>query len=63
VVGFEMAPAPDFRHEFRESLYRMIGALTRLGVTVLSTVGGEENFTSMGLSKFANSFLSGENTR
>jgi hypothetical protein len=24
-----MALAPDFRHEFRESLYRMIGALTQ----------------------------------
>jgi circadian clock protein KaiC len=58
MVGFEMALAPDFRHEFRESLYRMIGALTRLGVTVLSTVEVEENFTSMGLSNFAISFLS-----
>jgi circadian clock protein KaiC len=58
MVGFEMALAPDFRHEFRESLYRMIGALTRLGVTVLSTVEVEEDFTSMGLSNFAISFLS-----
>ena len=57
LVGFEMALAPDFRHEFRESLYRMIGALTRLGVTVLSTVEVEETFTSMGLSNFAISFL------
>ena len=57
LVGFEMALAPDFRHEFRESLYRMIGALTRLGVTVVSTVEVEENYTSMGLSNFAISFL------
>ncbi|MEX2175276.1 MAG: ATPase domain-containing protein [Pirellulaceae bacterium] len=57
LVGFEMALAPDFRHEFRESLYRMIGALTRLGVTIVSTVEVEENFTSMGLSNFAISFL------
>jgi circadian clock protein KaiC len=57
LVGFEMALAPDFRHEFRESLYRMIGALTRVGVTVISTVEVEENFTSMGLSNFAISFL------
>ena len=49
LVGFEMALAPDFRTDFRESLYRMIGALTRLGVTILSTVEVEENFTSMGL--------------
>lgn len=58
LVGFEMALAPDFRHEFRESLYRMIGALIRLGVTVVSTVEIEENFTSMGLSNYAISFLS-----
>lgn len=57
LAGFEMALAPEFRHEFRESLYRMVLALTRLGVTVLSTVEIEENFTSMGLSSFAISFL------
>ena len=57
LVGFEMALAPDFRTDFRESLYRMIGALTRLGVTIMSTVEVEENFTSMGLSNFTISFL------
>ena len=57
LVGFEMALAPDFRSDFRESLYRMIGALTRLGVTIVSTVEVEENFTSMGLSNFTISFL------
>lgn len=41
----------------------MIGALTRLGVTVLSTVEVEENFTSMGLSNFAISFLSDDMIR
>lgn len=58
MVGFEMALAPEFRYEFRESVYRMIGALTRIGVTVFSTVEVEENFTSMGLSNYAISFLS-----
>ena len=57
LVGFEMALAPDFRSDFRESLYRMIGALTRLGVTIVSTVEVEENFTSMNLSNFIISFL------
>jgi circadian clock protein KaiC len=57
LVGFEMALAPGFRADFRESLYRMIGALTRLGVTIVSTVEIEENFTSMGLSNYAVSFL------
>ncbi len=63
LVGFEMALAPEFRHEFRESLYRMIGALKRLGVTVVSTVEIEENFTSMGLSNFAISFLADDIVR
>ena len=63
LVGFEMALAPDYRHEFRESLYRMIVALTRLGVTVVSTVEVEENFTSMGLSNYAISFLSDDIVR
>lgn len=57
LVGFELALAPGFRADFRESLYRMIGALTRLGVTIVSTVEIEENFTSLGLSNFTVSFL------
>jgi len=58
LVGFELALAPGFRTDFRESLYRMIVALTRLGVTVISTVEVEEDFTSLGLSNYAISFLS-----
>jgi circadian clock protein KaiC len=58
LVGFEMALAPGFRADFRESLYRMIAALTRIGVTVLSTVEVEEDFVSMRLSNYAISFLS-----
>jgi circadian clock protein KaiC len=38
ISGFEMALAPTFREDFRESLYRLIGALTGLGVTIFSTV-------------------------
>ena len=63
LVGFEMALAPEFRHEFRESLYRMICALTRLGVTVCSTVEVEEDFSSMALSNFAISFLADDIVR
>ncbi len=63
LVGLEMALAPDFRTDFRESLYRMIGALTRLGVTIISTVEVEENFTSMGLSNFTISFLADDIVR
>jgi circadian clock protein KaiC len=57
LVGFQLALAPGFRSDFRESLYRMIAALTRMGVTIISTVEIEENFTSMSLSNFAVSFL------
>jgi circadian clock protein KaiC len=57
LVGFEMALAPGFRADFRESLYRMIGALTGAGVTILSTVEVEDNFTSLQFSHYAISFL------
>ncbi|RPI46541.1 MAG: protein kinase, partial [Hyphomicrobiaceae bacterium] len=63
LVGFEMALAPGFRTDFRESLYRMIAALTRLGVTIVSTVEIEEDFTSMGLSNFTVSFLADDIVR
>lgn len=63
LVGFEMALAPGFRADFRESLYRMIAALTRLGVTIVSTVEVEEDFTSMDLSNFTVSFLADDIVR
>jgi len=58
LAGFELALAPGFRTDFRESLYRMIGALTRTGVTIVSTVEVTESFTEMSLSPYAISFLS-----
>lgn len=58
LAGFEMALAPGFRADFRESLYRMIGALTRTGVTILSTVEVTESFTELALSPYSISFLS-----
>jgi circadian clock protein KaiC len=57
LVGFEMALAPGFRADFRESLYRMIGALTGAGVTILSTVEVEDSFTEMSFSHYTISFL------
>jgi circadian clock protein KaiC len=57
LVGFEMALAPGFRADFRESLYRMIAALTGAGVTILSTVEIEDSFTSFQFSHYAISFL------
>ena len=35
--GFEIALAPAFREDFKESLYRLVGALTATGVTVFTT--------------------------
>jgi circadian clock protein KaiC len=57
LAGFEMALAPGFRTDFRESLYRMISALTGIGVTVLSTVEVEETFTELPFSAYSISFL------
>ncbi len=57
LAGFEMALAPGFRSDFRESLYRMIYALTGMGITVLSTVEVEESFTNLLFSTFSISFL------
>jgi circadian clock protein KaiC len=58
LAGFEMALAPGFRADFRESLYRMIFALTGQGVTVLSTLETQESFTELGFSAHSISFLS-----
>src|SRR5690606_20808238 len=58
LTGFELALAPDYRTDFRESLYRMIGALTRTGVTAFSTIEIEESFTTLTFSNYAVSFLS-----
>jgi circadian clock protein KaiC len=57
LVGFEMALAPGFRADFRESLYRMIGALTQAGITILSTVEVEDTFAALPFSHYAISFL------
>lgn len=57
LAGFEMALAPGFRADFRESLYRMIYSLTGAGVTILSTLEMEESFTRLMFSNFAISFL------
>ena len=57
LVGFEMALPPGFRTDFRESLYRMIGALTGAGITILSTVEVEDTFTALPFSQYVISFL------
>jgi circadian clock protein KaiC len=63
LVGFEMALAPGFRADYRESLYRMIGALTGAGVTIISTVEVEDSFTAFHFSHYAVSFLTDDIVR
>jgi circadian clock protein KaiC len=57
LVSLEMALAPGFREDFRESLYRLIVALTGAGVTILSTVEVEDAFTGFSFSHYTISFL------
>ncbi len=56
--GFELALAPAFREDFRESLYRLVVALTGAGVTVLTTVEVVASFTDLRFSPHEISFLS-----
>ncbi len=42
--GFEVALAPTFRDDFRESFYRLVGTLTAVGVTVFMTAEVSEGF-------------------
>jgi circadian clock protein KaiC len=57
LAGFEMALSPGFRADFRESLYRMIYALTGIGVTILSTVETQESVSEPHFSTYSISFL------
>lgn len=55
--GLELALAPTFREDFRESLYRMMGALTGLGVTVMATVELEDSYARLRFSPQGIAFL------
>ena len=55
--GFELAVAPAFREDFRESLFRMVAALSDLGVTVLMTSELEDRFTDLRFSPYGSAFL------
>jgi len=57
LTGFELALAPTFRTDFRESLYRLIGALTATDIIVLMTMEVEQSSTDLRLSPYAISFL------
>jgi circadian clock protein KaiC len=55
--GFELALAPTFREDFRESLARMLAALTNTGVTVLMTSELEDRYYELGFSPYGTAFL------
>ncbi len=63
LAGFELALAPGFRQDFRESLYRMIFALTGIGITILSTIEMVESFTELLFSTYSISFLTDDIVR
>lgn len=55
--GFELAVAPTFREDFRESLFRMIAVLSNLGVTVLMISELEDRYTDLRFSPYGSAFL------
>jgi circadian clock protein KaiC len=55
--GFELAVAPTFREDFRESLFRMVAVLSGLGVTVLMTSELEDRYNDLRFSPYGSAFL------
>ncbi len=55
--GFELALAPTFREEFRESLYRMVTVLTGMGITMMMTAEVEDSYTDLRFSPHGTAFL------
>ncbi|HEY0367787.1 MAG TPA: ATPase domain-containing protein [Pyrinomonadaceae bacterium] len=57
ISGLQAALAPTFEHDFRESLYRLLGAMTGVGITVLMTVEVTENYNELRFTPHVISFL------
>jgi len=55
--GFELALAPTFREDFRESLYRMVAVLTGMGATVVMISELEDRYTDLRFSPYGAAFL------
>lgn len=55
--GFELALAPTFREDFRESLYRMVSVLTGMGITMMMTAEVEDNYSHLRFSQHGTAFL------
>ncbi|MBW6493150.1 MAG: AAA family ATPase [Burkholderiaceae bacterium] len=57
LTGFELALAPTFRADFRQSLLRLITTLSSEGVTVLMTSELEDRYTDLRFSPYGAAFL------
>jgi circadian clock protein KaiC len=55
--GFELALAPTFREDFRESMSRLVNALAATGVTVLLTSELEDRYTDLRFSPYGTAFM------
>lgn len=55
--GFELAVAPEFREDFRGSLYRMIAELTGMGISILMIAELEDRYTDLRFSPYGSAFL------
>jgi circadian clock protein KaiC len=55
--GFELALAPTFREDFRESLSRLVTTLAAAGVTVMMTSELEDRYTDLRFSPYGTAFL------
>jgi circadian clock protein KaiC len=60
LTGLEIALAPTFEQDFRESLYRLIGALTGDGITIMMTVENNDDYTELRFSPHAVSFMTND---
>ena len=55
--GFEIALAPTFREEFRESMLRLVATLTDAHVTVVMTCELEDRYSDLRFSPYGTAFL------
>ena len=55
--GFEMSLAPTFREDFRESMARMVSALSSTGATVVMTSELEDRYDDLRFSPYGTAFL------
>src|SRR5690606_26595680 len=55
--GFELALAPTFRDDFRESMARLVASLASTGATVLMTSELEDRYNDLRFSPYGTAFL------